>query len=75
MTFGEWGADIASEQGSGKVAATAVTGVDPTGAGDAFLASYAHARAGGNAPLAAGRAACESVSALLTARSLALPSA
>jgi sugar/nucleoside kinase (ribokinase family) len=71
VTFGEWGADVASEQGSGKVSATAVTGVDPTGAGDAFLASYAHARARGTAPLAAGRSACASVSALLTARSLA----
>jgi sugar/nucleoside kinase (ribokinase family) len=45
-----------------------VTGVDPTGAGDAFLASYAHARAQGEAPAEAARAACERVSALLTAR-------
>jgi sugar/nucleoside kinase (ribokinase family) len=55
------------------VSSTVVTGVDPTGAGDAFLASYAHARAHGVAPLAAGRSACESVSALLAARAQALP--
>jgi sugar/nucleoside kinase (ribokinase family) len=73
VTFGEWGADVASEQGSGQVSATAVTGVDPTGAGDAFLASYAHARAQGADPVAAGRLACEGVSALLTARATAPP--
>jgi sugar/nucleoside kinase (ribokinase family) len=75
VTFGEWGAAIASEAGSGKVAARAVTGVDPTGAGDAFLASYAHARAQGIAPVDAGRSACESVSAVLAARAEALPQA
>jgi sugar/nucleoside kinase (ribokinase family) len=73
VTFGEWGAHVAAEQGSGTVSSTVVTGVDPTGAGDAFLASYAHARAHGVAPLAAGRSACESVSALLAARAQALP--
>ena len=45
-----------------------MTDIDPTGAGDAFLASYAHARAGGAAPLDAGRSACEHVSALFAAR-------
>jgi sugar/nucleoside kinase (ribokinase family) len=49
-----------------------VTGVDPTGAGDAFLASYAYARARGIEPVEAARAACESVSALLAARREAL---
>jgi sugar/nucleoside kinase (ribokinase family) len=73
VTFGQVGAAIASEQGSAKVSSTAVTGVDPTGAGDAFLASYAHARAQGIAPGEAGRSACESVSALLTARAGAAP--
>jgi 1D-myo-inositol 3-kinase len=75
VTFGEWGAAIASEAGSGKVSSRAVTGVDPTGAGDAFLASYAHARAHGIAPVDAGRSACESVSALLAARAEAQASA
>jgi 1D-myo-inositol 3-kinase len=75
VTFGEWGAAIASEAGSGKVSSRAVSGVDPTGAGDAFLASYAHARAHGIAPVDAGRSACESVSALLAARAEAQASA
>src|SRR5205085_2860674 len=73
VTFGQVGAAIASEEGSANVSSVAVSGVDPTGAGDAFLASYAHARARGTSPIAAGRAACESVSALLTARREALP--
>lgn len=68
VTFGQLGAAIAYEGGSGQAASKAVTGIDPTGAGDAFLASYAHARAQGRGPLDAGHAACESVSALLAAR-------
>jgi sugar/nucleoside kinase (ribokinase family) len=75
VTFGEWGAEIASGEGSGKVSSDAVTGVDPTGAGDAFLASYAHARAQGARPVDAGRSACQSVSALLSARAQAPPPA
>jgi sugar/nucleoside kinase (ribokinase family) len=71
VTFGEFGAAISSEEGSGQVSSEAVTGVDPTGAGDAFLASYAHARAQGRTPLDAGHAACESVSAFLAARARA----
>jgi sugar/nucleoside kinase (ribokinase family) len=71
VTFGELGAAISSDGGSGHVSAKAVSDVDPTGAGDAFLAGYAHARAGGMAPLAAGQAACEGVSALLAARARA----
>jgi 1D-myo-inositol 3-kinase len=68
VTFGAFGAAVSCDDGSGHVSSEAVTGVDPTGAGDAFLASYAHARAEGRASLEAGRAACESVSALLAAR-------
>ncbi len=71
VTFGFRGAAVASADGSGHVAAQAVTDIDPTGAGDAFLASYAHARAGGSAPLEAARAACEGVSALFAARARA----
>jgi sugar/nucleoside kinase (ribokinase family) len=71
VTFGRWGAAISSRQGDGRVSSTAVTGVDPTGAGDAFLAGYANARAGGMEPLAAGQAACEGVSSLLAARARA----
>ena len=72
VTFGEVGAAVASAGASGKVSSNAVTGVDPTGAGDAFLASYAYARARGIEPVEAARAACESVSALLAARREAL---
>jgi 1D-myo-inositol 3-kinase len=71
VTFGEFGAAVSCEGGSGQVSSKAVTGVDPTGAGDAFLASYAYARAQGRAPLDAGHAACESVSDLLAARARA----
>jgi sugar/nucleoside kinase (ribokinase family) len=68
VTFGFRGAAIASAGGSGHVSADAVTDIDPTGAGDAFLASYAYARAEGAAALEAGRLACEHVSALFAAR-------
>jgi sugar/nucleoside kinase (ribokinase family) len=71
VTFGEFGAAISSDGGSGQVSAKAVSDVDPTGAGDAFLAGYAHARDSGMAPLGAGQAACEGVSALLVARARA----
>jgi sugar/nucleoside kinase (ribokinase family) len=68
VTFGFRGAAIACEGASGHVSAEAVTDIDPTGAGDAFLASYAYARAEGGAALEAGRLACEHVSALFAAR-------
>jgi sugar/nucleoside kinase (ribokinase family) len=68
VTFGQFGAAVSCASGSGQVSSEAVTGVDPTGAGDAFLASYAYARSQGRAALDAGHAACESVSALLGAR-------
>ena len=71
VTFGQFGAAISSDGGSRQVSSKAVNDVDPTGAGDAFLAGYAHARAGGMAPLEAGQAACEGVSALLAARARA----
>jgi sugar/nucleoside kinase (ribokinase family) len=71
VTFGEIGAAISCEGSSGQASSRAVTGVDPTGAGDAFLATYAYARAEGSAPMDAGRAACEQVSALLATRAAA----
>jgi 1D-myo-inositol 3-kinase len=71
VTFGFRGAAIACAGASGRVAAEAVTDIDPTGAGDAFLASYAHARSAGAEPLDAGRTACEGVSALFAARAQA----
>jgi fructokinase len=75
VTFGFRGAAVACDGESGHVAAQAVTDIDPTGAGDAFLASYVHARAEGAAPLDAARSACEHVSALFAARGRARPQA
>jgi 1D-myo-inositol 3-kinase len=72
VTFGFQGASVACAGESGHVAAEAVTDIDPTGAGDAFLASYAFGRAAGAEPLDAGRTACEGVSALFAARARAL---
>jgi len=68
VTFGFRGAEVACEGPSGRVSAEAITDIDPTGAGDAFLASYTHARAMGAAPLDAGRTACAHVSAVFSAR-------
>ena len=56
-------------------AAEAVSDIDPTGAGDAFLAAYAHARSEETAPLEAARAACEHVSALFAGRARTMPQA
>ncbi|MDX6596661.1 MAG: hypothetical protein QOE87_548 [Gaiellales bacterium] len=71
VTFGFRGAAIACDGPSGLVSAEAVTDIDPTGAGDAFLASYTYGRAQGAAPLEAARSACEHVSALFAARARA----
>ena len=62
------GAAIASGEGSGQASSQAVPGVDPTGAGDAFLAATRTRAPRGRGPLEAGAAACEPVSALLAAR-------
>ena len=68
VTFGFRGASVACDGDSGHVSAKPITDIDPTGAGDAFLASYAHWRAAGVEPVAAGRTACEGVSELFAAR-------
>jgi sugar/nucleoside kinase (ribokinase family) len=73
VTFGEIGAAVSCDEGSGQASSQAVSGVDPTGAGDAFLASYAYARVQGRPPLDAARTACESVSALLAGRARSSP--
>jgi sugar/nucleoside kinase (ribokinase family) len=73
VTFGFRGAAVACEGESGHVAAQVVRDIDPTGAGDGFLAGYAHARAQGAEPLAAARTACEHVSALFSARAQERP--
>jgi sugar/nucleoside kinase (ribokinase family) len=68
VTLGATGARVAAGSEQGTVSSVAVTGVDPTGAGDSFLALYADGRAEGLSPLAAADAACADVSAVLAAR-------
>jgi sugar/nucleoside kinase (ribokinase family) len=68
VTLGATGARVSAGDELGTVSAAAVQGVDPTGAGDSFLALYADGRAEGRSPLAAAEGACEGVSAVLAAR-------
>jgi sugar/nucleoside kinase (ribokinase family) len=68
VTLGTAGARVASAEGSGDVGVEAVHGVDPTGAGDSFLALYADGRAEGLPPLAAAEEACAGTAAVLAAR-------
>jgi sugar/nucleoside kinase (ribokinase family) len=68
VTLGATGALVAAGDEQGTVSADAVVGVDPTGAGDSFLALYSDGRAEGLSPLAAADAACAGVSAVLAAR-------
>jgi sugar/nucleoside kinase (ribokinase family) len=68
VTLGATGARVAAGDEQGTVSAAAVAGVDPTGAGDSFLALYTDGRAEGLSPLAAADAACADVSAVLAAR-------
>ena len=72
VTLGATGARIAAGDEHGTVSAAAVGGVDPTGAGDSFLALYADGRAEGLSPLAAGDGACAGVSAVLADRVAAI---
>jgi sugar/nucleoside kinase (ribokinase family) len=68
VTLGSTGVHVAAGPDSGSISSSPVTGVDPTGAGDSFLALYADGRAEGLSPLAAAEAACADVSAVLAAR-------
>jgi sugar/nucleoside kinase (ribokinase family) len=68
VTLGATGAYLAAGDEQGTVSADAVVGVDPTGAGDSFLALYSDGRAEGLPPLAAADAACAGVSAVLADR-------
>jgi sugar/nucleoside kinase (ribokinase family) len=68
VTLGATGAHVAAGDERGTVSAAAVVGVDPTGAGDSFLALYSDGRAEGLSPLAAADGACAGVSAVLAAR-------
>jgi sugar/nucleoside kinase (ribokinase family) len=68
VTLGATGARVSAGDEVGTVSAAPVLGVDPTGAGDSFLALYADGRAEGLSPLVAAEAACDGVSAVLAAR-------
>ncbi len=72
VTMGATGAHVAADDEIGAVGAGPIAGVDPTGAGDSFLALYADGRAEGLSPLAAADAACSGVSAVLAARVAAI---
>ena len=72
VTLGATGARIAAGDEHGTVSAAAVGGVDPTGAGDSFLALDADGRAEGLWLLAAGDGACAGVSAVLADRVAAI---
>jgi sugar/nucleoside kinase (ribokinase family) len=73
VTLGATGARVAAGDDHGSVSADAVSGVDPTGAGDSFLALYSDGRAEGLSPLSAADAACAGVSAVLAERVDATP--
>jgi sugar/nucleoside kinase (ribokinase family) len=69
VTLGSEGALVLSAAGLEHVAARAVQGeVDPTGAGDAFIAAYLAARAQGQAPAASANRASALVADLLSGR-------
>lgn len=68
VTLGAVGAQVAAGVEQGRVSSRAIGGVDPTGAGDSFLALYSDGRAEGLSPLAAADAACAGVSAVLADR-------
>ena len=68
VTLGHDGARVSAGGETGELPAHRVRDVDPTGAGDAFLALYASARGDGAPPLAATEQACRGVGAWLAAR-------
>jgi sugar/nucleoside kinase (ribokinase family) len=53
LTFGSRGALVVTPEGAERVDARRAPGLDPTGAGDVFLAGYVLARAGGIDPVGA----------------------
>jgi len=64
LTFGSRGSIVFADGTSERVPAHPVD-ADATGAGDAFLAAYAFARAGGHAPVASARRAASLVETML----------
>jgi sugar/nucleoside kinase (ribokinase family) len=69
VTYGSRGALVCAPKHNEHVVARAVpSGVDPTGAGDAFSAAYVVARSRGEGPVAAARLATSIVAAVLSQR-------
>jgi sugar/nucleoside kinase (ribokinase family) len=68
VTLGSRGCIVFADGVAELVRAHPVAGADPTGAGDAFAATYVVARSGGAAPTAAARRAAALVSDLLAGR-------
>ncbi len=68
VTLGSRGSIVFADGLAEHVPTNALTGPDPTGAGDAFAASYLVARAGGLSPTAAARYASGVVAGLLSGR-------
>jgi sugar/nucleoside kinase (ribokinase family) len=65
VTLGSRGCIVFADGVAEHVRTHAVAGRDPTGSGDAFAATYLAARSTGAAPIAAGRIACSTATALL----------
>jgi sugar/nucleoside kinase (ribokinase family) len=65
VTLGSRGAVVHAEGRVEAVPTRALSGIDPTGAGDMFAAAYLVARADGAEPVAAAARACEIVGGLL----------
>jgi sugar/nucleoside kinase (ribokinase family) len=65
LTGGSLGAQLLAGGRSDRIPVRRVAGVDPTGAGDAFLAAYVWARASGHRPLSAARHAATTAARVL----------
>jgi len=68
VTFGSRGSLVVADGRVERITARPVSGVDPTGAGDAFAAAYLSARAVGHRPASAARRASALVVGLLSGR-------
>jgi sugar/nucleoside kinase (ribokinase family) len=73
VTFGARGCDLYLDGDRNHIPARAVSDVQTTGTGDAFMVSYLADRAAGVAPLDAARRASEMVAGILEARRTAEP--
>ena len=68
VTLGSRGSLLYAGGEEHRIETEPVSGVDPTGAGDAFAVGYLAARSGGAEPLAAARCASGLVTELLSRR-------